>query len=260
MIHPAFTLEAYRELLTTVLETRTVITLSDWFDAPHAAWRRLILRHDVDFLPALTLPMARVEADLGIRSTWFVGIHLSYNAIHPPQAEVLKTLLTMDHEIGFHYDASVYDHLAPSDQRAHILSDIGLLERAIGQPIRSIAMHNPSSSESPDPFLQGLPLHNAYDSVLMRQASYASDSCRAWRPQGLACCLDPEIPLSYLLVHPELWTERPIPNWLDFLAHLQSLMADDSFSERATVESLWKNHPARDDHDARLLATPSHRD
>ena len=255
---PDFTLDAYSTLLDELLGVRELSPLSNWFHGSARTRRHLLLRHDVDFSPSLALPMARLEHQKGVRSTWFIGIHLTYNALGPSQAPAIRELVSLDHEIGFHYDATVYDGLDRAEQGERLRADVAQLESVAGGSIDSIAMHNPSSSVSPDPFLSGEEFHNAYNPDLMADACYTSDSCRAWRPEGLAACFDSDIPLAYLLIHPEVWTTRPIPAWRDLLDHLQAQLAAESFPERLDVAALWHKHPARAAHDRRVAQSAGH--
>jgi hypothetical protein len=249
---PDFTLDAYSRLLDQLLAVRELSPLSNWFNGSPRSQPHLLLRHDVDFLPSLALPMARIEHQKGVRSTWFIGIHLSYNPLGPSQALAIGELVSLDHEIGFHYDAAVYDGLDRAQQRDRLRADVAQLESVTETSIDSIAMHNPSSAIAPDPFLADENFRNAYNPDLMADACYTSDSCRAWRPQGLATCFDSDIPLAYLLIHPEVWTAEPTPSWRDLLDHLQTQLASESFSERSDVAALWAQHPARAAHDRRV--------
>jgi hypothetical protein len=249
---PDFTLGAYSKLLDALLAVRELSPLSNWFNGSPRTRPHLLLRHDVDFLPSLALPMARIEHQRGVRSTWFIGIHLSYNALGPSQALAIRELVSLDHEIGFHYVAAVYDGLDPAARRDRLRADAAQLESVAGNSIDSIAMHNPSSSVAPDPFLADEEFRNAYNPDLMADARYTSDSGRAWRPEGLATCFDSDIPLAYLLIHPEVWTDEATPCWRDFLDHLQTRLARGSFPERSDVAALWAQHPARTAHDRRV--------
>lgn len=59
----------------------------------------LILRHDVDRFPNQTLQMARLEARLGIKSTYYFRIIKSVF-----REQYLKEVSEYGHEIGYHYE------------------------------------------------------------------------------------------------------------------------------------------------------------
>lgn len=59
----------------------------------------IILRHDVDRLPANALQMAKLESDLGIKGTYYFRIVLdSYDE------NIITQIAEMGHEIGYHYE------------------------------------------------------------------------------------------------------------------------------------------------------------
>lgn len=61
--------------------------------------KKLILRHDVDRFPKQTLQMARMDAEMGISSTYYFRIVPSVF-----KDNVLKEVSDLGHEIGYHYE------------------------------------------------------------------------------------------------------------------------------------------------------------
>lgn len=59
----------------------------------------LILRHDVDRFPKQTLKMARMESEMGIRSTYYFRI---VDTVF--KGEILHEVAAFGHEIGYHYE------------------------------------------------------------------------------------------------------------------------------------------------------------
>jgi hypothetical protein len=57
----------------------------------------LILRHDVDQSPASALRMGAIEAELGVRSTWY----FRWRTARP---EVVRQIRAGGHEVGLHYE------------------------------------------------------------------------------------------------------------------------------------------------------------
>lgn len=77
-----FTIEKYRELLEALKR--------------HKSHR---IRHDVDLRPEFSLRVAQVEAEMGAKAIYyFRSMHFSSHA------EVIKDIVTLGHEAGYHYE------------------------------------------------------------------------------------------------------------------------------------------------------------
>jgi len=59
----------------------------------------VMLRHDVDLRNYAALRLARVEASLGIKSTYYFRV---VKQSHNPR--VIRQIVEMGHEIGYHYE------------------------------------------------------------------------------------------------------------------------------------------------------------
>lgn len=78
-----FTLKKYRELLLALKEYGEVM------------WR-----HDVDLKPQNSLATARLEAELGIKATYyFRAVPESWNE------EIIQGIASLGHEVGYHYES-----------------------------------------------------------------------------------------------------------------------------------------------------------
>jgi hypothetical protein len=252
--YPDFTLRSYRQLIEALSCRWQIIRLSEAFAEPLRP-NCLILRHDIDISPTLALPMAEIEDAVGIRSTYFVALHLSYNVHQPKNANAIRTMAEMGHEIGFHYDgllypgekASLEENLALLDRHVEILTQI------CSMPVVSIARHNPSIAKESDPFKAAVKYNNAYDGRLFQNTLYISDSCGAWRAGGLSPCWhEPRPKRLYLLIHAEQWAETTNQ---DRMARFE-IMRERAMSEHDTffreVGCVWRNHPGGKEHDERL--------
>ena len=77
-----FTIEKYRDLLEALKK--------------HKHHR---IRHDVDLRPEYSLRVAQVEAEIGMRATYyFRSMHFSSHA------DTIKTIVALGHEAGYHYE------------------------------------------------------------------------------------------------------------------------------------------------------------
>lgn len=169
-----------------------------------------ILRHDVDYVPAAALRLAEQEAERGIRSTYFLLLSTGYyNLLAPEHAHVSRALVSLGHEVGLHYDVRSFLPYPPSEWPRLLLAQAALLGELSGEPVVSVAMHQPAL-HGDDPFRGAeLGLLNAYDDRFIREAVYVSDSCRAWRDSAWAMLESGTFPVRlHLSLHPVNWGER----------------------------------------------------
>jgi len=130
-----FTLRSYARIIEAALEaglpTHAII---DWHDLPADARRGVMLRHDVDRRPENALAMARLEAERGVRSSYYFRIVPT--AFHPG---IIKAIAELGHEIGYHYEDWWLAGRDPVKARRLFESHLSRLQQLA--PIRSIAMH-----------------------------------------------------------------------------------------------------------------------
>lgn len=76
----------------------SVVSLEQWVRSETGEGERvLIMRHDVDQHPRSALPMARIEEQLGIRSSWY----FRWRTAHP---SIIAGLKKEGFDIGLHYE------------------------------------------------------------------------------------------------------------------------------------------------------------
>ena len=102
-----FTLKIYERLLKSLLSNHyTFYTFQDkhqrclsglfttqLFNSP-----LIVLRHDVDRKPKNALKMAHLEAEMGIKASYYFRIPKTF------QPEIIKQIAELGHEIGYHYE------------------------------------------------------------------------------------------------------------------------------------------------------------
>lgn len=90
----------YRELLSMALRQEYgVVPVEAWLGSGGATGDRpiLLLRHDVDQHPRSALRMARIESELGVRSTWYFRWRTARH-------EVVPAIRSAGHSVGLHYE------------------------------------------------------------------------------------------------------------------------------------------------------------
>jgi len=99
-----FTLLSYRNLLETLLlKGFSFITFADFLaeerDVANRSRKIIMLRHDVDLKPHNSLATAIIEAELGIKgSYYFRMVPESFDV------EIIKQIASLGHEVGYHYE------------------------------------------------------------------------------------------------------------------------------------------------------------
>lgn len=93
-----FKLSTYRNLLKSIQKAGYKFYTFVEHCEGKSQGRYVILRHDVDLKPHNSLVIAQIEAELGIRSTYFFR---TSNAIL--KAKIINRIQQMGHEIGYHY-------------------------------------------------------------------------------------------------------------------------------------------------------------
>jgi len=121
-----FTYGAYRSLLALLRDEGYALRgYHDYEDAPRCA----ILRHDIDNSLSQAVRLAELEAEEGVRSTWFVLLRTDfYNPASRAGAEALRYIRSLGHEVGLHFDeASYVPALGPEEVVQKIIKECGLL-------------------------------------------------------------------------------------------------------------------------------------
>ena len=98
-----FTVEAYRQLISLAL---TSYQLADYRSIPWGE-RFVLWRHDCDYSLNRSLALAKIEAEVGLWSTFFVNPHCEfYNLLESGQLALVKEMVQLGHDIGLHFDGA----------------------------------------------------------------------------------------------------------------------------------------------------------
>ena len=199
-----FTHAHYRDVLEDAARHYAFVSFGE-AAAESAPERYVVLRHDVDFSLENALPLASIEAELGIRATYLVLPHGPYNLLGPPSFGLLRRILDLGHHLGLHYDLGFYQaHALPP--RAALLAEARVLEQRFATGVAVAAEHNPGLVPRPAGMTTE-PLHDAYGARFSRDIAYLSESCQFWR-EGCFCRVlgEHRAPRLQVLVHPLWWS------------------------------------------------------
>ena len=120
-------------------------TFATFDETPGLTLKRVcVLRHDVDSDPEAALTIAEIEAEEGVRATYFLMLRSPvYNLFGRENQQLVEQIAGLGHAIGLHYDPG----FPPASGRSHteqIGSERRALEDLLGLPVGSVAFHQPS--------------------------------------------------------------------------------------------------------------------
>lgn len=206
---PVFSIGGYVNLINELIGLGCNFYSINRIDDPQS--KNIFLRHDVDFSLELTLPVAEVEYKLGVSSCYYVLLSGPYNPCSAASINAMKKIREMGHEIGLHYDLSLYPD-DPRLARKRLDREVDFLQQLSGGEVSTIVMHEPSRGH--EDFFLDVPgyINPTYFQRTNPDLLYVSDSCRAWRDLSLCEYLNGQSEKSCLMLntHPESWlADRP---------------------------------------------------
>ncbi len=221
-----FTLQKYKRLCLMLIEAGFIPhTVQACLESKVKSEKRVVLRHDVDRKPANALKMAKMEAELGIQSTYYFRYPYTF------KPDLVRRICDLGHEIGYHYEV-----LAKT--RGRYEEAIKLFNLELGEfrkicDVFTICMHGSPLSRYDNrdlwkcyDFKEFGIIGEGYLSFLEKDISYLSDTGRSWNsknnvrdflpgrgsagPTGSTKSLiewikDKNTGDLYLVTHPERW-------------------------------------------------------
>jgi len=128
-----FTIATYKDLIKTLIKQGFLVqTFSDFILKP--APKAVVLRHDVDLLPQNSLAFARIQAEEGVKcSYYFRFVPESFNE------SIIKEISALGHEIGYHYETM--DNCKGNVDLAYNLFCVNLEKLRNVAPVITVCMH-----------------------------------------------------------------------------------------------------------------------
>lgn len=135
-----FTLSAYRQLLLAIVQAGySIFTFEDWCDGK-AQGRFVILRHDVDLMANNSLITARIEAEMGIRASYYFRVVPQSNV-----PSIITQIAALGHEIGYHYEDLSLFKGDKEKSIEHFKKQLSYFRQFY--PVRTICMHGSPASK-----------------------------------------------------------------------------------------------------------------
>lgn len=247
-----FTVDKFYQLCKTVIDNYPTLTFEDYLFLnennkidENNENRFIIFRHDIDRKPRSALNTAKIENELGIRSTYY--FRMNKNVFNP---EIMGMIKDMNHEIGYHYE--VLGKTKGNYEKAIELFEYELKEFRKICDVKTICMHgNPLSKyDSRDlwkvyDFKKYGIVGEAYISIV-EDIIYFSDTGRSWNLKNnlrdfipnkkqdsrllqdivgttndmIKLIKTKRIDKLYISTHPERWSSNNIEWFFDYMKDL----------------------------------------
>lgn len=174
-----FTYQAYRQLLA--LLRKQGYAFQNYHDYKDSS-RCVILRHDIDNSLSQAVCLAELEAEEGVQSTYFVLLRTDfYNPASKSVQKALRRILSLNHEIGLHFDETFYSpDLTLETITQYLILECKIMSELLGSEVSSVSMHRPSKATL-DADIQIPGIINSYGKTFFHDFKYLSDSRRRWR-------------------------------------------------------------------------------
>ncbi len=232
-----FTLVKYRQLCESLLNHYPVTTFQQTLKETPAKFA--MLRHDVDRLPFHALKIAKLEAKIGIRASFY--FRSSQLVTH---LGVIKKIAQLGHEVGYHYEC--LDQAKGDTKKALQIFEKYLTDFRQIYPVKTIAMHGNPLTRFNNRHLWAHQNFKKYGILgetylsLARGTFYFSDTGRTWSNRYkikdvpvrtnhehrrfkiestndlINLVENAGVKRLCIVTHPERWSD----NWLDWLAYL----------------------------------------
>lgn len=169
----------------------------------------VLWRHDVDFSMHVAKKLALIEAEKGVKATYFIYPHCEfYNLLERDVFDLVKDIQGLGHDIGLHFDSHFYNITNAAQLDAALHREKALLGDFFNTDISVFSFHNNNDFTMSCEDWQYGGMINTYASYFKKEVGYCSDSHGIWRFARLYEVLKKfEHQKLQVLTHPEWWQE-----------------------------------------------------
>lgn len=193
-----FTYEFYITMIAALKKKNYIFT--DYDDCGRHK-KIVVLRHDIDTSLDKAVELANLEAELGVKSTYFVLLSSEfYNVIAKDSREKIKEIQNAGHDIGLHFDELNYDKTCRKGIQSLIIKEVCILEEVLQTKIKSVSMHRPSRETLEADYNFGSVI-NSYGKKFFKEFKYVSDSRRRWREDVMEIIQSGKYDKLHILTH-----------------------------------------------------------
>lgn len=170
----------------------------------------IVLRHDVEFSIEKAVEMAAVEAEHGVKASYFVQVESNaYNTFSDEHRAALRMMSLYGHEIGLHY------RQRGGNAEEMIRKQINILSDWLGVPVKTFSTHRPKQDTPYDLYFVPGAI-NAYgkhfftktDDLDKVRVKYISDSKFRWNYGSEPLEAISGYDKAQILIHPFQWAEE----------------------------------------------------
>ena len=202
-----FTLDNYKRLVQMAINKGFQFILHKNEFVPER--KDIIWRHDVEFEPDVALMMAAIEAELGVKASYFFQLHSEfYNLFDEHYRAVFYKIRDLGHHCGLHFDCHYWGITDEKQLDEFITLDKLYLERNLGAEIDSFSFHNTTSFTQHCLEYRYGGLINVYSTFFKDHFYYCGDSLGYWRFDRLEDVLnDDRMQHLQVLTHDANWSQ-----------------------------------------------------
>lgn len=203
-----FTLDNYKKLLMLASDKYSF----HFFNEEYIK-RSIILRHDLEFSVPIALEMAHIEADLGIKTTYFVQLHSEfYNTLEKATIKSILEIKNLGHQIGLHFDSHFWNIETEEQLGRNIVFDKEVLEKYTAVEIKAFSFHNNTEFTLSCRKEKYAGLLNVYSDYFRNHYAYNTDSLGYWRYERLEDRLrEAKEDAIQILIHDGMWQNEVLP-------------------------------------------------
>ena len=169
----------------------------------------IVVRHDIEFDIEKAAILARIEAGIGLKSTYLVQIGSNaYNAFSDENIERLLEIIDLGHDVGLHYREL---YLPKTLQEEEIARQLDALQKLIYGTVKVYGCHRPHGEYSEYNVKGAIntysePFFYRTDNPIKAPTRYISDSKWRWNYGDPVYQFFRDVPRVQFLAHPFQWS------------------------------------------------------
>jgi hypothetical protein len=202
-----FNLDYYKNFLKSAKRKYEIVLFGNEIETSPC----LILRHDLDLSISAALKIAKIENELGIKSTFFLLLHSPfYNLLDLETFQNVQEIISLGHQIGLHFDSHFYKIKNEEDLDEKLQLEAGFLGKLFNIKINVFSFHITNEFTLSCRKKKYGGLINSYSEYYFEEFDYCSDSYGIWREKELLPFVqETESKRIQILTHPEWWVHAP---------------------------------------------------
>ena len=209
-------LETYENYINKTIQSYKTVRFCDFFENSkiklkyqNSKDKFCLLRHDIDFDLQNALNIAKIEAKKKVFSTFTILLGSEYyNPFEKENRKIISKILKLGHEIGLHFDVSLYKISNEKELEFYLKIEKSILENLINSKIVMFSFHNTNNFTMKCRNESYANLINSYSNNIQLNIDYVSDSNGYWRFRSWDEILKNKKKFIQILTHPVWWNKN----------------------------------------------------